>query len=126
MTRSPKGLSAVLAGAALIMGTLAAAAPASAATARPMRPASSWLGTCYPWNDNETAGGWCNGNGPNWTYEGRAVCNVAGFQYDEFGPSRWAGDRRGSYGYCSTDGGVLVSGYLSLFYNGVFQFSLSA
>ena len=124
MTRSLKGLSAALSGAMLMLGTTAVAAPASASAERAVS-SSSWLGTCYPWNDSETAGGWCNGNGPNWTYEGWAICNDGVQQFSVFGPMRWAGDRRGSYGYCSGLG-PLVKGYINVFYNGQFQFSLPA
>ena len=58
---------------------------------------SGWLGTCYPQVGSYWGGGWCDGNGPDWHYYGWVHCSN-GWNY--YGVDRWAGDRRGSYGYC--------------------------
>jgi hypothetical protein len=59
--------------------------------------AAGWIGKCYPWYvSSSTAGGWCDGNGPN-TYRGWASCSNYHIYY---GVIRWAGDRRGSFGVC--------------------------
>lgn len=89
------------------------ASPAAAATAAPL---SSWIGPCHLWSDTETAGGWCDGNGPNWDYQ--AVSNCAN-QVNPIGPQRWAGDRRGSYGCCSEVNSQLSYGYMYVTYNGM-------
>jgi hypothetical protein len=125
MIRSHRGIGAALTGAALVLGTAAAAAPASAATVRPM---TSWIGACHPWNDNRTVGGWCDGNGPNWTYNASGVCTNGKTEWGAYGVTRWAGDRRGSYAYCSTRGGYYISGsgVLNVYYNGVFQWAVPA
>lgn len=125
MARSRKKMAAILAAAALVLGTTTAtAAPAAAATVRPM---TSWLGACHPWNDNETAGGWCDGNGPNWTYQAVALCeNIVQVTWITTGVVRWAGDRRGSYAYCSTRNGFLVQGWIYVYYNNVYQEAIPA
>jgi hypothetical protein len=78
--------------------------------------ATSWLGACYTWHDNRTAGGWCDGNGPYYTYSTTASCTNGGLAY---GPNRWAGDRRESYAYCSSIGQYLTGGVLDAFHNGL-------
>ena len=120
MVRPHKGaVAAALAAAALVLGTTAAAAPASAATVR----LGGFFDTCYPWNDSETGGGWCNGQGPDWTYQATAFCeNSAGQSWGTSGVARWAGDRRGSYAYCSTQHGRFVYGELNVYQNGVLQY----
>lgn len=60
-------------------------------------PAASWIGACdfdvrFDW-----AGGWCDGNGPNWNYRAWIRCVFDGYLY---GPWHWAGDRNGSYVHC--------------------------
>ncbi|MFF3907870.1 hypothetical protein ACFYZJ_18185 [Streptomyces sp. NPDC001848] len=80
-----------------------------------MRPAGSWLGKCYPYHKAGTkwAGGWCDGNGPNWQYWGYVNCS-GNTRY--FGPHRWAGDKRGSYAACpagrSYKSGGVYSGWV--------------
>lgn len=78
-------------------------ASASAAVARPAAVhANGWLGTCYPWHDDNTFGGWCDGNGPS-SYYAFAECRD-GAQVS--GVIRWDGNRYGSYAYCSGHGGL--------------------
>ncbi|MFC3893341.1 hypothetical protein ACFOWZ_17850 [Lentzea rhizosphaerae] len=43
-------------------------------------------------------GGWVDGNGPD-SYQAVGVCNNGTVRY---GTVRWAGDRRGSFVYCSS------------------------
>jgi hypothetical protein len=83
-------------GAAAVGLALSLATPASAA---PVRASASWLGSCYPQANATSAGGWCDGQGPNWRYQGYVGC-TDGREY--WGPARWAGDRRKSFGYCPT------------------------
>jgi hypothetical protein len=65
--------------------------------------ASGWLGTCYAIRSDNVAGGWCDGNGPDATYQASVVC-VAYDNYNNwaryYANSPWAGDRRGSYVTC--------------------------
>jgi hypothetical protein len=104
-----------LAAAAGMAGLLAAAAPAtafaadtaSATKSSTVRPDAGWLGTCYgTYVSSRVAGGWCDGNGPDWVYQGFAECSNGGYYY---GVVRWAGDRRESYGTCPS--GTVVVGY---------------
>ena len=97
----------------------AAAPAASAATthqgtaiarksAGAVRPDAGWIGTCYGAYGSNWGGGWCDGNGPDWNYQGFVDCSDGGEYY---GVVHWAGDRRGSYAYCpggtyAVDGGV--------------------
>ncbi|MEU3566920.1 hypothetical protein AB0E96_00595 [Kitasatospora sp. NPDC036755] len=64
-----------------------------------------WLGDCSYVIGQNFAGGWCDGNGPDWWYQAWVHCDD-GYYY---GPARWAGDRRGSYAYCP-DGHFVVNG----------------
>jgi len=93
----------VLGGAVAAGLALSLATPASAATVEPntIPPAattggahtdSGWLGTCHPVRYTRSAGGWCDGNGPDWRYFGWVYCTDG---RDYHGPSRWAGDRSG-------------------------------
>jgi hypothetical protein len=120
MTRTRKILTA-LGAAGLVLGTAstASAAPASGS------PPISWLGSCYPWHDSQTGGGWCDGQGPNWTYRAWVQCKGNGITWVTMGPSHWAGDRRGSYGYCSTEGGNFLAGFIMVYYNGELQYDIS-
>ncbi|MGH3416977.1 MAG: hypothetical protein ACRDVE_22045 [Actinocrinis sp.] len=107
LRRSALGVAA----AAGIAAVALAAAPASAATtatahqgtvraltpAGTVRPDAGWLGTCYGSHGSNWGGGWCDGNGPDWVYQGFVDCTNGGEYY---GVVHWAGDRRGSYGYC--------------------------
>jgi hypothetical protein len=99
---------------------------AGAADTNMVAPASSavvlsgWLGRCYPQFPNSwTAGGWCDGNGPDWTYRGVVHC-TNGASY--FGVMRWAGDRRKSFGLCQYSSGVW--GGLYYFYKGYYRGSV--
>ncbi|MEU7798156.1 hypothetical protein AB0J14_19245 [Micromonospora arborensis] len=62
--------------------------------------AAGWLGACHPEpnpNNSRSGGGWCDGNGPDARYQGWVDCSNGGRYW---GPERWAGDRRRSYGTC--------------------------
>ncbi|WP_430501349.1 hypothetical protein ACQRWP_07130 [Micromonospora trifolii] len=90
--------------------TLSVTAGATAAYAD-----QGWIGQCYP----HAYGGWCDGNGPGWTYEGYVRCAAqSSGSIDYPGPSRWAGDRRGSTAKCSL-GTSYKSGGVKVFYRGV-------
>ena len=81
---------------------------------------AGWLGRCYPQFPNSwTAGGWCDGNGPDWTYRGVVHCSNGG---SYFGVMRWAGDRRKSFGLCQNSTGVW--GGLYYFYKGSYRGSV--
>ncbi len=73
--------------------------------AAPHRP-SGWIGECHPGqpipNTTHTWGGWCDGNGPE-SYHAVVQCSqgVLNFYY-KYGPTRWFGDRNGSYASCDT------------------------
>ncbi|MER7590667.1 hypothetical protein ABTW72_24335 [Micromonospora sp. NPDC127501] len=62
--------------------------------------AAGELGMCYklpnPAN-SRSGGGFCDGTGPDARYYGRVTCSN-GMNY--YGPERWAGDTRNSYGTC--------------------------
>jgi hypothetical protein len=92
-----------------------AAGPASAST---VSPNTSFIGTCYTFRGVNSAGGWCDGNGPNWVYQSRVFC-ATGVDYT--GVTRWAGDRRGSTATCPSSNAV--KGGLDVYYNGIFEFS---
>ena len=76
------------------------------------RPNAGWLGTCYSAYGSNWGGGWCNGNGPDWVYQGYVDCSNGGEYY---GVVHWAGDQRGSYGYCP-GGTYAVNGGLYVWY----------
>ena len=113
------------AAAAGIAAAALAATPASAATATThkgtvtiltpsatVRPNAGWLGSCYPAYGSNWGGGWCDGNGPDWVYQGHVYCSNGGEYY---GVVHWAGDRRGSYGYCP-GGSYAVGGGVTAWY----------
>jgi hypothetical protein len=77
---------AVAGAAALVPGSALAAPEAS--TAR-----GSWIGPCSGTKSLASVWGWCDGNGPTWTYRSFVECSDV-VPYG--GPERWAGDRRGS------------------------------
>ncbi|WP_446038097.1 hypothetical protein [Streptomyces sp. SID1121] len=123
--RKTSALSAVAAtglGLALAMATPTYAADATdrgsrEGTVRIQEPSdlqalAGWLGTCYPERSATRAGGWCDGNGPNWNYSGWVRCSN-GNEY--YGPWKWAGDRTKSYAYCPS-GTSSVSGGLDVAY----------
>jgi hypothetical protein len=73
----------------------------SADRSQPTALASGWIGRCYPVVSASYGGGWCDGNGPDWQYNGHVYCTASGGRfYYAWGPTRWAGDRRGSYASC--------------------------
>jgi len=88
-------------------GTVTVLKPAAA-----VRPDAGWLGNCYPAVGSNWGGGWCDGNGPDWVYQGHVYCSNGGTYY---GVVHWAGDRRGSYGYCPS-GSYAVGGGLTVWY----------
>ena len=92
------------------------ATPASAAT---VRPNAGWIGTCYYSRSSSNAGGWCDGNGPDWRYQGVVYCSN-GYYY--LGVVHWAGDRRGSYAYCPS-GTHSTAGGLDIYYDSTYQWS---
>jgi hypothetical protein len=96
---------------------MAALAPATA-SASTATPNTSWIGTCYVFRGVDNAGGWCDGNGPNWTYQARVYC-ANGVDYT--GVQRWAGDRRGSTATCA--GSDASEGGVDVYYNGIYEFS---
>ena len=68
------------------------AAPASAGSAK-----VEWFGDVHVTLNTPTSyGGWVDGNGPD-SYRFFVICSN-GKTYN--GVTRWAGDRRGSFGYC--------------------------
>lgn len=134
--RTPRGVvSVALAASLLIIGPAATAQASSAplrntvtvttgkaATAPQVGTAalSGWLGTCYPQFPNGwTAGGWCDGNGPDWTYRGVVHCSNGG---SYLGAQRWAGDRRKSFGLCQNSTGIW--GGLYYYYKGYYYGSV--
>jgi hypothetical protein len=103
--------------------TLSAPTAAAAQTARPPAgpnlaaatlPSAGWLGQCYPeyGGSSAYAGGWCDGNGPDWTYRGVAHCTNGS---ERLGIARWAGDRRKSWAMCP---GYPLWGGLYYYYKG--------
>jgi hypothetical protein len=95
-----KRLHAVLLAALLAVGVGAFwAAPASAA------PPDGWAGPCYFTDVGYNyAGGWCDGNGPDWWYHAHVQCDTGSAD----GPEKWAGDRSKSIAYCPRGGRVLA------------------
>ncbi|MET8260412.1 hypothetical protein ACFYPG_23295 [Micromonospora sp. NPDC005553] len=92
--------------------TLSVTAGATAAYAD-----QGWIGKCYP----HAYGGWCDGNGPDWTYEGYVRCAAqSSGSKDEVGVRRWAGDRRGSTAKCQL-GTSYKSGGVKIFLRGEFK-----
>lgn len=62
-----------------------------------VRPASGWIGQCYPQINANNETGWCDGNGPDYHYYAYVDCSDG---YEYYGVDRWAGDRRGSQAIC--------------------------
>jgi hypothetical protein len=57
-----------------------------------------WFGSAHVTvNTSQNWGGWVDGNGPD-SYQAVGVCKNGSTRY---GAERWAGDRRGSFVYCS-------------------------
>jgi hypothetical protein len=75
---------------------------------------ASRLDACYPASAGNWGGGWCDGTGPNFTYQGFVDCTD---NHEYYGTERWAGDRRASYGTCPA-GKQAVQGGLDVFLNG--------
>ena len=100
-----------------ILAVLAATAAAAAMVAPgPAVARAGWLGPCYVDASTTSGGGWCDGNGPDWTYRGRVQCTDGG---DYYGVTRWAGDRRGSTAYCG--GGEVIVGGVAYYHLGRYQ-----
>jgi hypothetical protein len=104
---------------AVVGVALGVAGPASAASAGSTAPAASsghavhpdgWKGPCYPakFDEYNSGGGWCDGNGPDWVYHGWVICSNGNIQL--FGPTKWDGDRSGSYRNCNGRGHVTSAG----------------
>lgn len=91
------------------IATLALSAGVTAVMPTNPAHAAGWLGPCYPQHNATSAGGWCDGNGPDHGYQTRITCTNGRVYY---GPSRWAGDTRGSWAWCPT-GSFLNYGYLA-------------
>ena len=84
-------------------GLVASSASAASSVARngaTVRPDTGWLGACSRSAIPGGGGGWCDGNGPDATYYGWISCLGNGFNGYIYGPTRWAGDRRGSFATC--------------------------
>ncbi|WP_436493210.1 hypothetical protein [Actinokineospora sp. HUAS TT18] len=116
MTKIIKLAGSAIAGLAILAlaPTVASAAPAGEAPAGTTAVQSGWLGQCYGNYGGNWGGGWCDGNGPDWNYQGYVNC-TNGWTY--YGPSRWAGDQRMSYGTCPS-GSSATSGGVYAFYTG--------
>jgi hypothetical protein len=95
----------------LVAGLTAAATTLSGLVGVQPAAAAGWIGDCYANRGTFSAGGWCDGNGPDWTYQAVVTCTNGG-QY--WGVRRWAGDRRGSYAECPA--GTTTSGGLYYYY----------
>jgi len=75
----------------LFMRAAAVVAMMAAALAVPSpAQAAGWIGTCYPHRGTGGAGGWCDGNGPDWQYRAVVYCERGGPFYST--GFRWAGD----------------------------------
>ncbi len=90
--------------------------------------AAGFLGKCYPvaqlvGPNLYGGGGWCDGNGPDWTYRGWIKCYYATGAGTKYGVTRWAGDRRQSLGTCA--GYASSGGGLQVFYKGVLKQTLT-
>ncbi|XTZ16807.1 hypothetical protein ACQSSU_05300 [Micromonospora echinospora] len=82
------------------------AAPASAATVEP-----EWFGDVHvTLNTSTSYGGWVDGNGPD-SYRFWVICSN-GNTYN--GATRWAGDRRGSFGYCPSGTTATYKGWTEI------------
>lgn len=101
----------------LAAGLTAAAVTLSGVVGIQPASAAGWLGTCYPYRGSYVAGGWCDGNGPDWTYEAVVRCDNGGQYWGGESPRRWAGDRNGSYAECPA-GSRTISGGLYYYYQG--------
>lgn len=114
--------------AAALAASMATTGTTSADAASSIKPASSIVG-CIPWNDKYTAGGWCDGTGPDWEYEVWADCldTSTGTEHTYLGVERWAGDQRQSYAYCSYwgSGYRLDYAYFFIYKDGVYQYEVS-
>lgn len=116
-------VTATAAGVAILGGPVAAQAADGGAASRTTgvsaaagsRAFAGWIGSCYVWRAAHSAGGWCDGNGPDWTY--RAFVNCTGGSRS--GVSHWAGDRRGSVAECPS--GTSNSGGVRYYYQGSYR-----
>ncbi|GAA3835405.1 hypothetical protein GCM10022403_080190 [Streptomyces coacervatus] len=69
------------------------------------------------WHDKNTAGGFCNGKGPHWSYQTHAQCKDGTLKS---GARRWAGDTRWSYAYCAGHRG-LRQAWVNMYYDGQYR-----
>jgi hypothetical protein len=99
----------------LFMRAAAVVAMMAAALAVPSpAQAAGWIGTCYPHRGTGGAGGWCDGNGPDWQYRAVVYCERGGPFYST--GFRWAGDTRGLSAYCRTGTGPSYAGGVEYWY----------
>lgn len=107
----------------LALSTIAITAASVAPVALQPTPAhaAGWIGDCYTYVTSTSGGGWCDGNGPDWTYAGVAVCGESNTAF--VGVRRWAGDRRKSSAGCPTTYGLARQGGVYVYFKGTFQYS---
>jgi hypothetical protein len=82
--------------------------------------ASGFLTACYPVHAGNWGGGWCDGNGPDWTYRPAVLCNNMSGVWIVSRTSHWAGDRGSIYQNCPT-GGSSIHGGLAVYDLGTFE-----
>lgn len=95
----------------------ASAAPSASAPAAAVHAASGGYNcneSTGTWHDRNSAGGFCDGQGPHWSYQTHAECKDG---TNTSGTRRWAGDRRWSYAYCGRNGG-LSHAWVNMYYDG--------
>lgn len=63
-------------------------------------------------------GGWCDGNGPDWTYRATVTCSNGGTYNGT--ASHWAGDRRPLYVNCPS-GATATLGGVTFYYKGGYR-----
>ncbi|RDI66732.1 hypothetical protein DFR76_104482 [Nocardia pseudobrasiliensis] len=91
----------------------------SVAGAEPDSAAGGWAGKCYIAHNDQTAQGWCDGNGPDYTYQtlGDCLTRTSPSQlYHEQGPTRWMGDKRKSLIHCAPN--LLHAAWLYKYHKG--------
>ena len=100
--------SIVLAATTLAMGLSVLTMPAAQAGS---------LGSCQGHRELYYAEGWCDGTGPEYTYQVYVTCTVTGRNY--YGATRWAGDRRQSVAGCPAGAGTAFPAWIQVRRNGV-------
>jgi hypothetical protein len=98
----------------LLRAAAAIAMSASLLAAPTPAQAAGWIGACYPHRGSGGAGGWCDGNGPDWQYRAIVYCTMGGPYYSVMW--RWAGDRRGLSAYCRSGSGTAYLGGVEYWY----------